>query len=141
MISSNEVSAVKPSARARVAARPGAHPDTMRMIVSIRLAADQRHRRITCDATQRLDLLPDGHADAPATDQVRSGPMKKAESIVATRIRKPTAERGEACQCRTRTTSTGNTASWPTSGSRRMLEKNRMPLRLACQDGCRWLAV
>jgi hypothetical protein len=58
----------------------------------------------------------------PGIDRVRSGPIK-AESIVAARIRKPTAERGEACQCRT-DSGTGNTASWPTSGSRRMLEKN-----------------
>ena len=85
MISSNEVSAVKPSARARVAARPGAQPDTMRIDRLVRLAADQHHRRITCDATQRLDLFPDGRADA----RHRQGPVRpiKAESIVAARIR------------------------------------------------------
>ena len=37
-------------------------------------------------------------------------------------IRKPTAERGLACQCRT-LSGTGSTASLPASGSRMMLEK------------------
>ena len=43
-------------------------------------------------------------------------------SSVAAWSRKPTAARGLACQCRT-SSATGSTASWPTSGSRRMLEK------------------
>ena len=37
-------------------------------------------------------------------------------------IRKPTADFGEACQCRT-SSETGSTASSPASGSRMMLEK------------------
>jgi hypothetical protein len=41
---------------------------------------------------------------------------------MAARIRNSTAERGEACQCRT-VSGTGKTASCPTSGSRKMLEK------------------
>ena len=53
---------------------------------------------------------------------MRRGPISSV-SMVAARRQNPTAERGEACQCRT-VSGTGSTASWPTSGSRRMLEKN-----------------
>ena len=43
-------------------------------------------------------------------------------SMLAACIRKPTAERGLACQWRT-SSGTGSTASWPASGSRMMPEK------------------
>ena len=45
-----------------------------------------------------------------------------AVSIVAAWMRKPTAERGLACQWRT-SSATGSTASSPASGSRMMSEK------------------
>ena len=61
-------------------------------------------------------------ADRPGMVRLRRAPAA-ALSMVAAWIRKPTAERGEACQCRT-SSDTGSTASLPASGSRRMLEKN-----------------
>ena len=61
-------------------------------------------------------------ADRPGIESVRRGPISSV-STVAARRQKPTAERGEACQCRT-VSGTGSAASLPTSGSRRMLEKN-----------------
>ena len=53
--------------------------------------------------------------------RARRGPIALV-SIVAAWTRKPTADRGEACQWRT-WSETGSTASWPLSGSRMMLEK------------------
>src|SRR5262249_61236817 len=53
--------------------------------------------------------------------RLRRGPTA-ARSMVPACKRKPTAERGVACQCRT-SSDTGRIASLPASGSRRMLEK------------------
>ena len=60
-------------------------------------------------------------AEMPGMVRLRRGPIF-AVSMVPAWIRKPTAERGEACQCRT-SSDTGKIASWPARGSRRMPEK------------------
>ena len=85
------------------------------------LLADQRHGLVAGDAAQRLDLLADRSRQARAPRGC--GASRAAMmSIVAACFRKPTAARGLANQWRT-SRLTGSTASCPTSGSRRMLEK------------------
>ena len=109
MISSKLVSALKPSARRALrveVARPagddlddhriGLAPDARRRPCRRRRGAAPRSARRPC-------------TDRPGMVRLRRGPSC-AVSIVAAWIRKPTAERGEACQWRT-SSATGSTAS------------------------------
>ena len=121
MISSNDVSATNPRRSARLASSAAAQSPTISMICGSgswrisRTAASPPTRRSASICSPTV-------ADSPGIESVRRGPISSV-STVAARRQNPTAERGEACQCRT-VSGTGSTASLPTSGSRRMLEKN-----------------
>ncbi len=60
-------------------------------------------------------------ADRPGMLKLRRGPIASLSSVAAC-MRKPIADRGEACQWRT-LSATGRIAGLPARGSRRMLEK------------------
>ena len=94
----------------------------MRRILLVRLPADQSDGLLPGDPAQGLDLFADGGAQAGHRQRPPWTDLADRRASAA-RTRNSTAERGEACQCRT-VSGTGSTASWPTSGSRRMLEKN-----------------
>ena len=113
-------SVVKPSFDARLASKLRGQPSTMpmmkgsgsRLIRAATLSPATRFSAAICSPTV---------ADRPGMVRLRRAPATEL-SMVAACSRKPTAERGEACQCRT-SSDTGSTASLPASGSRRMLEK------------------
>ncbi len=121
MMSSKFVSAVNPSANARTGLNALGQLCTSRAIFSSGSAlikatafspAILRNASI-CSATV---------ADTPGRFRARRPPSDDNSASAAV-TRKPTAERGLACQART-LPSTGSTASLPAKGSRMMLEKN-----------------
>ena len=120
MISSKSASAWNPSAWARRVSKLPGQPETIRMTVS---SGSWRIRRTASSPATRPNaaICSAMVTDTPGMFRQRSFPSAPA-SIAAAWTRKPTAERGEACQCRT-SSDTGNTASCPFNGSRMMLEK------------------
>src|SRR6516225_8838128 len=86
----------------------------------IRHALDAGRHLFSGDALKAAICSPTV-AERPGMVRLRRGPTVP-RSRVAACSRKPTAERGVACQWRT-SSDTGSTASLPASGSRRMLEK------------------
>ena len=115
------VSARKPRAFARAGSRFLGQPATMRAIVSsgsLRMSFTA-FSPATC---RSASICSPTVAETPGRLSVRRAP-RSAVSISAARRRKPTAERGEACQCRT-SSPTGRIASLPESGSRMIPEKN-----------------
>src|SRR6185437_3622781 len=121
MMSSKLFSAVvKPSWRARLASKLRGQPSTMPMMNA---SGSRLIRAATFSPATRLSaaICSPTVADRPGMVSPRRGPAA-ARSMVAACWRKPTAERGVACQWRT-VSGTGRTASLPASGSRRMLEK------------------
>jgi hypothetical protein len=106
---------------ARCAEKLRGQPSTMRITVG---SGSRRMRATTpSPATRRSDAICSPTvAASPGMVRLRRQPSFWV-SMVAAWIRKPTAERGEACQWRT-SSETGSTASCPASGSRMMFEKN-----------------
>ena len=86
-------------------------------------SGSRRISRTACSPAARrsASICSPTVALSPGMDSVRRGPISSV-SMVAARRQHPTADRGEANQCRT-VSGTGRIASSPTSGSRRMLEK------------------
>ena len=121
MISSNDFSAVvKPSFNARSGAKFRGQPSTMPMIVG---SGSRRIRAVTALPATRSSaaICSPTVTERPGMLRLRRAPIA-AVSMVPAWMRKPTADRGEACQCRT-SSETGSTASCPASGSRMMFEK------------------
>ena len=127
MISSKSASAWNPSSSARRGSNRPGQPATIRVIVSSgsslikRTAPSPAMRRNAsiCSATV---------AETPGIVRQRRSPSRPPSSEAACR-RKPTAERGDAYQCRT-SSGTGSTASCPFNGSRMIPEKNPDAARL-----------
>ena len=115
------------SARARAASSRSGQPATMRATTG---SGSRRIRRTArSPATRaRASICSPTVAESPGMERLRRWPSG-AVSRPAACTRKPTAERGLACQWRT-VSATGSTASWPASGSRRMPEKKPEAARL-----------
>ena len=110
----------KPERFARLVSKSRGQPLTILTIIG----SGSRRISLTAfsPATRRnASICSPTVADRPGIDRLRRQPSG-ARSMVAACSRKPTAERGLACQCRT-SSLTGRIASCPASGSRRMLEK------------------
>ena len=110
MISSNEVSAANPGARP--ASRPAPAPSRRRCAM-IDWSGSRRISRTACSrrppGAARRSALRRWRC-RPGIDSVRRGPISSVSIGRGRRTRNPTAERGEACQCRT-VSGTGRTAS------------------------------
>ena len=121
MMSSKVFSAVvKPSFSARSVAKSRGQPETMLMMVG---SGTRLIRAVTFLPATRSSaaICSPTETDIPGMLRLRRGPIA-LRSMVPAWTRNPTADFGEACQCRT-SSDTGRTASSPASGSRMMLEK------------------
>ena len=107
-ISSNELSALKPSSRARRASMRCGQPVDDARDQRIVLAADARGDALAGDAPQRRDLLGDGAAHA-GHGEIDARAERVARKPAAC-TRKPTAARGLAWVCTT-VSDTGSAAS------------------------------
>src|SRR5258708_162014 len=111
----------KPSFTARLASKLRGQPSTMPMMNG---SGSRLIRPATFSPATRFSAAISSPtvAERPGMVRLRRAPAA-ALCMVAAWIKKPTAERGEACQWRT-SSDTGSTASLPASGSRRVFGQN-----------------